>query len=219
MTSHVVPQSTYRILFVCTGGICRSPFAEILARHLLRERLGVVSASRFVVASAGTEAIPGASMHPFSRAELARWGLAGIAGGFTARPLDAATVGGADLVLTAERQHRKLVVEVQPSALRTTFCLRELARLLKGVGPRTLPEDPVERARAAVAAARRLRGTAQYVSPEEDAIPDPITLGPTAHHDAAKMIAESLRRFITLLGTGNARRTLSNRFPRLDSIR
>jgi low molecular weight protein-tyrosine phosphatase len=219
MTPNLAHHSTYRILFVCTGGICRSPFAEILARHLLRERLGVVNASRFVVASAGTDAVPGATMHPFSRAELARWGLAGVAGGFSARTLDPATVAGADLVLTAERHHRKMVVELQPSALRTTFCLRELSRLVKGVGPRTLPDDPVERARAAVAAARRLRGTTHYVSPEEDAIPDPITLGPTAHHDAAKMIAESLRRFVTLLGAGNIRKTLSNRFPRMDSIR
>jgi low molecular weight protein-tyrosine phosphatase len=219
MTPNLVHHSTYRILFVCAGGICRSPFAEILARHLLRERLGVVNASRFIVASAGADAVPGATMHPFSRAELARWGLAGVAGGFGARILDAATVAGADLVLTAERQHRKLVVEMQPSALRTTFCLRELSRLVKGVGPRTLPDDPVERARAAVAAARRLRGTTHYVPPEEDAIPDPITLGPTAHHDAAKMIAESLRRFVTLLGAGNIRKTLSSRFPRMDSIR
>lgn len=219
MTPNLAQHSTYRILFVCTGGICRSPFAEILARHLLRERLGVVNASRFIIASAGTEAVPGSRMHPYSRAELARWGLAGVASGFSARTLDADTVAGADLVLTAERQHRKLVVELQPSALRTTFCLRELARLLKGVGPRTLPEDPVERARAAVAAARRLRGTSHYVSPEEDAIPDPILHGPTAHHEAAKMIAESLRRFVTLLGSANVRRTLSNRFPRMDSIR
>ena len=230
MTPNLVHHSTYRILFVCAGGICRSPFAEILARHLLRERLGVVNASRFIVASAGADGRGGgttrrcrcqehASGHPFSRAELARWGLAGVAGGFGARILDAATVAGADLVLTAERQHRKLVVEMQPSALRTTFCLRELSRLVKGVGPRTLPDDPVERARAAVAAARRLRGTTHYVPPEEDAIPDPITLGPTAHHDAAKMIAESLRRFVTLLGAGNIRKTLSSRFPRMDSIR
>jgi low molecular weight protein-tyrosine phosphatase len=219
MTPNLARQSTYRILFVCTGGICRSPFAEILARHLLRERLGVVDASRFIVASAGIEAVPGAGMHPFSRAELARWGLAGVAAGFVARPLDAETVAGADLVLTAERHQRKAVVELQPSALRTIFCLRELARLIKGVGQRTLPEDPVDRARSAVAAARRLRGTAHYVSPEEDAVPDPITLGPAGHHDAAKLIVESLRGFVTLLGTGTPRRTLRNRFPRIDSIR
>lgn len=209
MTPNLAQHSTCRVLFVCTGGICRSPFAEILARHLLRERLGVVNASRFIVSSAGTKAVPGATMHPFSRAELARWGLAGVAAGFGARTLDADTVAAADLVLTAERQHRKLVVELQPSALRTTFCLRELSRLSQGVGPRTLPDDPVERARAAVAAARRLRGVTHYVAPEEDAIPDPIALGPGAHHAAAKMIAESLQRFVTLLGAGTIRNPLS----------
>ncbi|MFD2417338.1 arsenate reductase/protein-tyrosine-phosphatase family protein [Amycolatopsis pigmentata] len=212
-------QSTFRILFVCTGGICRSAFAEILARHLLRERLGVVDAARFTVASAGTSAVLGATMHPFSRAELARWGLAGIARGFRSYPLDAPTVAGSDLVLTAERRHRKAAVELQPSALRTTFCLREMTRLAKAIRPDTLPGDPVERAKAAVAAARRLRGTALYVPPEEDAVPDPVSLGPGGHHHAAKLIEESLLGLIALLGSGNGGRTLSNRFPAIDSIR
>lgn len=212
-------QSTFRILFVCTGGICRSAFAEILARHLLRERLGVVDAARFTVASAGTSAVLGATMHPFSRAELARWGLAGLARGFRSYPLDAPAVAASDLVLTAERRHRKTAVELQPSALRTTFCLREMARLGKAIRPDTLPDDPVERASAAVVAARRLRGTALYVRPEEDAIPDPVALGPGAHHDAAKAIEECLLGVIGLLGAGNGGRTLSNRFPAIDSIR
>jgi protein-tyrosine phosphatase len=212
-------QSTFRILFVCTGGICRSAFAEILARHLLRERLGVVDAARFTVASAGTAAVLGAAMHPFSRAELARWGLAGMARGFRSHPLDMPVVAGSDLVLTAERRHRRAAVELQPSALRTTFCVREMARLAKEVRAETLPDDPVERAKAAVAAARKLRGAARYVPVEEDAIPDPVALGPSAHHDTAKLIEESLLGLISLLASRNVRRTLSNRFPVIDSIR
>lgn len=219
MTLNAPRQPAFRILFVCTGGICRSAFAEILARHLLRERLGVVDAARFTVASAGTSAVLGAAMHPFSRAELVRWGLAGAARGFRSYPLDAPTVAGSGLVLTAERRHRKAAVELQPSALRTTFCLREMARLAKGIRPETLPDDPVERARAAVTAARKLRGTAHYVPPEQDAVPDPAGLGPSGHHDAAKLIEESLLDLIALLGSGNAGRVLSNRFPSIDSIR
>jgi hypothetical protein len=66
----------------------------------------------------------------------------------------------------------------------------------------------VERARAVVAAARKLRGITHYVPPEEDAIPDPVALGPGAHHAAAKSIAESLVSVIVLLGSGNVRQTL-----------
>lgn len=219
MSVNAPRKSTFRILFVCTGGICRSAFAEILARHLLRERLGAVDAVRFTVGSAGTSAVLGAAMHPFSRAELARWGLARIAREFRSSPLDALAVAGSDLVLTAERGHRKAAVELQTSALRTAFCVREMARLAQGIPPEALPEDPVERAGAAVVMARKLRGTAHYVPPEEDAIPDPVALGPGAHHAAAKLIEESLLAVISLLGSRNSGQTLSNRFPAIDSIR
>ena len=33
-------EDEFRLLFICTGNICRSPFAEILTRHLLRGRRG-----------------------------------------------------------------------------------------------------------------------------------------------------------------------------------
>ncbi|MGE3285975.1 MAG: low molecular weight phosphatase family protein [Pseudonocardia sp.] len=35
-----VADERFRVLFVCTGNICRSPFVEILTRHLLQARLG-----------------------------------------------------------------------------------------------------------------------------------------------------------------------------------
>jgi Low molecular weight phosphotyrosine protein phosphatase len=63
---------TFRLLFVCTGNICRSPFAEILTRHLLRGRLGGRAAAAFDVSSAGVAAVVGSAMHPDSRAELPR---------------------------------------------------------------------------------------------------------------------------------------------------
>jgi protein-tyrosine phosphatase len=45
------PQTTVRICFVCLGNICRSPTAEAVMKHLIREQgLG----DRFVVESAGT---------------------------------------------------------------------------------------------------------------------------------------------------------------------
>jgi protein-tyrosine phosphatase len=64
-------------LYVCTGNICRSPFAEILTRHVLVDRLGGTAAAAFHIASAGVRAVAGAPMHPATREELRPWGLEG----------------------------------------------------------------------------------------------------------------------------------------------
>src|SRR6476620_8838125 len=90
---HRQQASTFRLLFICTGNICRSPFAEILTRHLLRGRLGGRGAGAFEVSSAGVSAVVGSGMHPDSRAELAPWHLDGaLSAGFVARQLHPAMI-------------------------------------------------------------------------------------------------------------------------------
>ena len=53
---------SFRVLFVCTGNICRSPMAEGLLRHILPERLK----SKVTVSSAGTHAIDGNPAEPLA---------------------------------------------------------------------------------------------------------------------------------------------------------
>ena len=61
-----------RILFVCHGNICRSPMAEMVFKHLLRER----SITDFTVASAATSTEEiGNPIYPPARAEMARHGV------------------------------------------------------------------------------------------------------------------------------------------------
>ncbi len=187
-------EAEFRLLFVCTGNICRSPFAEIITRHLIIGRLGGKAASAFVVSSAGVRAVHGSAMHPDSRAELAPWGLDGAAAErFTARQLRSAMVLESDLVLGATPRHRSAVVERAPAALPITFSLREFARLSEAVDPDDLPVDPVERARALVELARAQRG---LVPPPEDGddIPDPIGGPQSAHHSSALLIRETVQR-------------------------
>ena len=133
----------FRLLYVCTGNICRSPFAEIITRHVLIGRLGGREASAFQVSSAGVRAVVGSGMHPDSRAELAPWNLDTTAAEqFTARQLRSAMVAECDLVLGATPRHRSAVVERLPAALPITFSLREFARLAEAVDPAALPEAP-----------------------------------------------------------------------------
>ncbi|TNC21881.1 arsenate reductase/protein-tyrosine-phosphatase family protein [Amycolatopsis alkalitolerans] len=188
----------FGILFVCTGNVCRSAIAEILTRRLLRDRLGAVAAD-FSVASAGTESIAGAKMDSRSAAILARYGLGGAAAGFRARRLDTAMVCAADLVLTAEREHRRAVVTLEPSALRKAFCLREWGRLLGGIAERDLPGDCVARARVSVELAVQQRGSVPYTPAEADAIPDPVRYPPHRHRASIDLIAAEVRNFAEFL--------------------
>ena len=152
-------EDEFRLLFVCTGNICRSPFAEILTRHLLRGRLGGRAAQAFEISSAGVQAVVGSAMHPDSRAELEPWNLHGShADGFVARQLRSAMIERSDLVLGATPRHRSAVVARCPAALPITFSLREFARLAAAVDPGQLPAHPVARAHALVELARLQRG-------------------------------------------------------------
>jgi protein-tyrosine-phosphatase len=88
-----------RILFLCTGNICRSPMAEALARKLFQER----GRSDIVVASAGTSAGEGspASEGAYLVGLEKGLDLADHAASFLTREV----VKRADLILTMSPHH------------------------------------------------------------------------------------------------------------------
>jgi protein-tyrosine phosphatase len=192
-------ETTFRVLFVCTGNICRSPAAEILTRHMLVGRLGGRGASEFRVSSAGVHAVVGAAVHPQMRTELAPLGLDREARRFSARQLVPRLVESADLVLGASPQHRSTVLEQVPGALPIVFGLREFARLAASVDAATLPPPPVARAHMLVDRARDRRGMVPPVAPEDDLIPDPISGPQAAHHAAAKLITEAITAIVEII--------------------
>jgi protein-tyrosine phosphatase len=123
-----------RVLVVCTGNVCRSPFIQLLLQGELdaRRRNG---GPRTVVTSAGVGALAGQGMDARAAAQATAYGL--DPSGFVARQLTAPMVAEADLVLTATRKHRGDVATLHPRALRYTFTLLDFADLaahLDGVG-------------------------------------------------------------------------------------
>lgn len=184
-------QASFTVLHVCTGNLCRSPMAEALTRAGLAARLPE-HAGRFVVRSAGTWGRAGAPIEPYAAAALAGRGI--DAAGFSARELVATDVAGADLVLTAAREHRSAAVVLHPRAARYSFTLRELARLVAAVEPDDLPDgDPVERAHALVAAARAQRGLVPPAEPGEDDIGDPYGATAATFVQCCALIEQALR--------------------------
>ena len=124
-----------RVLVVCTGNVCRSPFIQLLLQRELDARRAE-SGPRILVSSAGTGALAGRPMDERAAAQAAALGL--DPAGFVARQLTPAMVAEADLVLTATRKHRGEVATLHPKALRYTFTFLDFADLatqLDGVGP------------------------------------------------------------------------------------
>ena len=208
MTDH--DAKGFSVLFVCTGNVCRSPVAELVARRLLADKLGPEEAARFAVSSAGTSAAVGEPMDPLSRAELADVGLVGDeASSFRSRPVTAEAIQAADLILTADRNHRSTVVQLAPGALGKTFCLREFARLLSSLDLADLPDDPVARARASVAAVRAGRGLIPPVPREQEEVVDPLGCDQAVHHKAVLLIFTALAQILGVplpAGVGTGRR-------------
>lgn len=113
-----------RVLVVCTANVCRSPLAEAL----LREQ---VSGTALMFDSAGTSATPGVPADP----RMIRFASSDGAdmGGHVARRISDVSLHRRDLILTAERRHRRAVVQHDPRVSGRTFTLREFARLTSSV--------------------------------------------------------------------------------------
>ncbi|ROP74765.1 low molecular weight phosphatase family protein [Curtobacterium sp. PhB115] len=181
-----------RILFVCSGNICRSP----LGAQVLTARLGP-DAAAFVVESAGTIADDGAAMDGAAAAQSVR--LGGDPSAHGSRYLTAAIASEADLVLTAERSHRAAVVSLAPRAARRAFTIKQFARVIAGLEPSDLDGvgSPVE----LVDRVARLRGAVPPpADPADDDVDDPYRRSEATHQRVADeidgalaVIAEALR--------------------------
>ncbi|AKK11889.1 arsenate reductase/protein-tyrosine-phosphatase family protein [Corynebacterium uterequi] len=173
-----------RVLFVCTGNICRSPAAELLFNRAI-----TLIDAPVIATSAGTRGVVGHGIHPQVAAELSALGIAAedIAA-FRARRLNRAMLTAADLVVGMTREHVDEVLALAPVKLRTTFTLTHLARL----------------ADAGALDALELPGTQpvdkSVVDDLPGGIPDPYGGTPEDFHVAVARIADALARILLALG-------------------
>ncbi|WES62850.1 hypothetical protein P0L94_10300 [Microbacter sp. GSS18] len=163
------------ILTVCTGNICRSPLAELL----LRTRLADLHPT---IASAGTRGLRSAPMTPEAVSLADQLGVpADVASQHRSRFLTENLLTSPDLILAMTRNHRRAIAELAPARMRSTFTVREFARLSADLTDAEITEaattagtDAASRVRAAAALVASRRGLAvPPASPDDDDVVDP----------------------------------------------
>jgi protein-tyrosine phosphatase len=161
----------FAVLFVCTGNVCRSPMAELLCRGWADPRAGLA------VGSAGMQALVGQGIDTSTASVLGQLGLDPTR--HRARQFTPDMAADADLVLTAEAEHRDKIMADVPNAFRRTFTMKEFARLTR----HATVQDPAE----VVAELAWRRGADGPTAPGSDDMPDPYQ-GPI--HQARAVAAE-----------------------------
>jgi len=111
------------ILFLCTGNVCRSPMAEGLFRHAVKDR------GEFRVVSAGLGALDGQPPTHFSVLAMREIGL--DISHQRSRTLTAEMVASADYIFGMTHSHVDTVALLYPQHAEKTFLLREFDESLE----------------------------------------------------------------------------------------
>jgi protein-tyrosine-phosphatase len=109
------------VLVVCTANICRSPVAEAL----LRRRLAAAGRGAWQVSSAGTWAEPGRPASRFSGLLMAQQG--DTLDQHRSRPVTAALLDDADLILCMESGHAEALRAEFPQQAHKVYLLSEMS--------------------------------------------------------------------------------------------
>lgn len=120
----------FRIVFLCTGNLCRSPMAEGFLKNSFDEDTGdghggSAKAAGIVISSAGTHAGGGLSASPAAVDVCSKAGI--DISSHKSRPLTSEILSGSDLVLAMEMCHLLYAVGLMPECAGKAYILSEFA--------------------------------------------------------------------------------------------
>lgn len=194
---HDTPDGRVRLLTVCTGNICRSPYSAAL----LRAGLAWARPGAFEVKSAGTHALVGNRMDAASSRLLEARGIADEA--FRARSLNTPMLRDQAVVLVMASTHREVVIDEAPAVHRRTFTIRAFAAALEAVGGRDDWSARLAQAGVDDDAASRWNALPALLAPHAAAVPrserdvaDPFKRGDAAFARMAEEIDPAVRTIV-----------------------
>lgn len=117
---------TLKVLFVCTGNICRSAAAAVSARFLLEEY-----EKSWIIESAGTGAVVGNGIDPDIATALLEFGIGGL-DVHVAKQASFEILNAADLIVVFDESHFSWVVAEVPELVSKLIPFRKLAELVSG---------------------------------------------------------------------------------------
>ena len=197
----MIRQSLIQILAVCTGNVCRSPLAQLVLARTLDPDV-------FAISSAGTRPVIDARMMPEAAPFALERGVPQAAiQEHRARWLDETHLTSPELILAMAREHRTAVVELAPTRLRSTFTVREFARLATQLTDADATsvadasgQSPSERLAALLA---HLSGIRSDIGPpdraEDDDVLDPYLGPPPAYARMANELLPALDQVSRIL--------------------
>ncbi|MCX6501366.1 MAG: low molecular weight phosphatase family protein [Microbacterium sp.] len=187
------------ILTVCTGNICRSPFAEVLLRAEL---------PGFTVHSAGVRAMIDSRMEPDAAQLALQYGVPPASvEAHRGRWLNESHLASPNLVLAMAREHRREIVGLAPAQVRSTFTVREFARLSLNLSDTEAHETaeaagtaPEARLRALLAQLAALRSEVDPpADPIEDDVVDPYRRSRATYELMATQLMPALGEVVRIL--------------------
>jgi protein-tyrosine-phosphatase len=183
--AHNPSTHVFDVVVVCTGNQFRSPIVEGLMR---------ASTTRLPlrVTSVGTKDLDAVPAMPEAVDLASEFGIDLTA--HRSRSLAGLDLSGADLVIGFEQAHIAAAVVEAGAAYERTFTILELISLLDEA-PLVRADDPVERARAAVEEAHRMR-RAGATLPVDAQIGDPVELGPSVYRETADRLRQVTRQLL-----------------------
>ena len=174
-----------RVLFICTGNICRSPMGELLFRTYTQ-------GTSLEIGSAGTHSLVGHGIDPSSKALMYAVGI--DSSQFRSTQLTQDIADNSDLILCFEPEQRHNIVIIAPTALPYTFTLTDFSNMCAYCAQHNMITGATiqERLQSVIDQSMQIRP----MLPPSATIPDPYRKNFEAFRSAARATNDAIRNIL-----------------------